>query len=249
MKAVLIDDKQTIRENLRLIMEIYLPQVEVIGEAGGVKEGLALLKRLQPELVFLDISMDDGTGFDLLALYGEVNFRLIFISGHEEYALKAFKFSAIDYIVKPVDPDELVKAVKKAEKISFTDQNREVNNYLQQTNGLPANSQQEQKILLSDKQHAYWVHHDEIIRCEASSNYTIFYLIDKRQLVISKTLKHFEASFPKDRYFRSHQSHMVNLTHLDQYLKSEGGELLMKDGSLVPLANRRKEAFLKQVEQ
>ena len=246
MKAVLIEDKETIRENLRLILEIYVPQVEIIGEAAGVQDGLQLLRDSKPELVFLDISMDDGTGFDLLALYGEVDFKLIFISGHDEYALKAFKFSAIDYIVKPVDPDELVKAVKKAEKITFNDQNREVTDYLQQKGAAPGTHT---KVQLSDKQHTYWVNHDEIVRCEASSNYTIFYLIDQRQLVISKTLKHFEETLPNDRYFRPHQSHIINLTHLDQYLKAEGGELLMKDGSLVPLANRRKEAFLKLIQE
>lgn len=240
MNALIIDDKSTLRENLKLILNIYLPDIEVIGEADGVQSGLSLLKSHSPDIVFLDIEMNDGTGFDLLSLYGKIDFKLIFVSGHEEFALKAFKFSAIDYLVKPIAPDDLIKAVKKAANISFNDQNKNLENY-HESNGQSSKG----KILLNDSKNSYPVEPAEIIRCEAKSNYTLIYLTDDQKIVMSKTLKYFDQLLPKDIFFRSHQSHLINLMHLEKFSKQDGGELLLKNGHRIPLASRRKEEFLK----
>ena len=245
MNILLIDDEAPIRNNMKALLEKYVPESVVLGEADGVQTGLELLQQHQPDVLFLDVEMKDGTGFDLLSQYGKPAFKVIFVTGHDRYALKAFKYSAVDYLIKPVDPQELVQSLHRIGATSSPA-------YDQQMENLMANRKREsedQKIVLKDLETIYLVSIRDIIRCEAQNNYTIFYLADGRKITISVTLKEYDKLFAEHSFFRSHQSHLINLSHFDRYDKKNGGIIYMKDGSTVPLANRRKDLLINKLQE
>lgn len=245
MKVVLIDDDASVRENLKTLLGIYVKEAEVIAEADGVKSGIECIKTHHPDLVLLDVEMQDGTGFDLLAIYGELDFKVIFVTGHNGYAIKAFKYSAVDYILKPVDPEELINAINKAkEGLDKNEQNLKVANLVQ--NKITPLS--DQKIVLKDTETVYLVSIKDIVRCESETNYTRFYMIDGRSMMVSKTLKEYDNLLQEQSFFRAHQSHLINLHHFDRYEKKDGGTVHMKDGSVLPVAIRKKEALMASLE-
>jgi len=245
MRIVLVDDDVNVIENMKTLLSIYSPDDQVVAEANGVKSGVECLKMHRPDLLLLDVEMQDGTGFDLLSIYGELDFKVIFVTGHDAYAIRAFKYSAIDYLLKPVDPDDLVAAIHKARSMADKEQNLQVTNLIQnkRTTG------QDQKIVLKDSEAVYLVSVKEIIRCESDTNYTRFFLVDGRTLMVSKTLKEFDTLFQDQHFFRAHQSHLINLMHFDKYDKKDGGTLFMKDGSQLPVAVRKKEALIEALER
>lgn len=237
MKAILIDDQDHVRENLRMMIESFVPEIEVVAEAKGVRSGLESIRQHQPDLVFLDIEMKDGTGFDLLALFGNPDFKVIFVTGHDGYAIRTFKVSAIDYILKPVDAGDLVRAVEKA-RIQPTLKEIQVKQALRNAQ---ARTLETQQIVLSDAENIFLVELHNIIRCQAEDNYTRFFLEDERVILVSKTLKEYSEILEQNKFFRSHQSHLINLRFFDHYDRRDGGMIYMKDGSQVPLATRKKE--------
>ena len=246
MRIVLVDDDPSVRENLKTLLSIYAKDCKVIAEANGVKSGIECLKQNKPDLLLLDVEMQDGTGFDLLSIYGKLDFNVIFVTGHNAYAIKAFKYSAIDYILKPVDPEELKAALQKARNAkNLEEQNLTVSTLVENKE----KADEDKKIVLKDTETVYLVSVNEIIRCESEGNYTKFYLLDGRKLTISKTLKEYDQLFENQAFFRAHQSHLVNLQHFDRYEKKEGGTLVMKDGSTLPVAVRKKEALMKALEE
>lgn len=245
MKITIIDDEATVRKNFRAMLEKYIPEVEVVGEADGVAAGLSQLEIQPTDILFLDVEMKDGTGFDLLSQYGETDFHVVFATGHDKYAIKAFKYSAIDYLLKPVYPNDLKEVFEKVRKRENAQISSSVRT-LVENQGL---DQLEKKIILKDKETVYVVQIKEIIRCESDSNYTIFHLIDGRTITMSKTLKEYEKLFDDLPFFRSHQSHLVNLTHIQKLDKRDGGTICMNDGSTAPLASRKKEHFLERLSE
>lgn len=242
MKSIIIDDKKAPQEALETLLGKYCPTVEVIATANNVKEGLQIIERQAPQLVFLDVEMPDGTGFDLLEKLGNIPFKVIFITGHEQYAIKAFKFSAIDYLLKPVDADDLQIAVEKAQK--------EIKNeVLQLKVGTLLSNIQEfsdklKKIVLRDAESIHIVQVAEIVRLEASDNYTIFYLTENRKVVVSKTLKEYENLLAQAGFFRCHQSHLINLNAMTRFDKKDGGSVVMNDQSVVPISKRKKDSLM-----
>jgi len=246
MRIVLVDDDSVIRENLRIMLSMFCPGCQVIAEADGVKKGLTCIKEHKPDLVLLDVEMKDGTGFDLLAFYGQLDFKVIFVTGHDTYAIRAFKISAIDYVLKPVDPHDLVAAIKKAEEmVDGNEQQVRVANLVQNTREDISN----QKIILKDSDTVYLVAVKDIIRCESETNYTRFFLVGGRMVMVSKTLKEYDVLFEGQNFFRAHQSHLINLLHFDRYEKKDGGTVFMKDGSALPVAVRKKESLLAVLEK
>ena len=246
MRTILIDDETVARDNLKTMLSIYAPEVQIVAEADGVKTGLATIKEYKPELVLLDVEMKDGTGFDLLSFYGRLDFKVIFVTGHDAYAIRAFKISAIDYVLKPVDPDDLVSAINKAQQATDgNEQQIKVTNLVQNNRENLAN----QKIILKDSETVYLVAVKDIVRCESETNYTRFYLVDGRVLMVSKTLKEYDTLFEGQNFFRAHQSHLINLFHFDRYEKKDGGTVFMKDGSALPVAVRKKESLLQALEK
>ncbi|HYG04507.1 MAG TPA: LytTR family DNA-binding domain-containing protein [Chryseosolibacter sp.] len=246
MRIVLVDDDFVIRDNLKTMLSIYAPDTHVVGEADGVKAGIACIKENRPDVVLLDVEMKDGTGFDLLSFYGPLDFKVIFVTGYDAYAVKAFKFSAVDYILKPVDPVELSAALQKAKLAR--DQNEQqigIANLVQNNR----TDRLGKKIVLKDSETVYLVAIRDIIRCESETNYTRFYLLDGRVLMISRTLKEFDLLFEDHGFYRAHQSHLINLHHFDRYEKKDGGSVFMKDGSALPVAIRKKEALMSELER
>ncbi len=246
MRIVLVDDEDVVKDNLKTLLSIYVPDAEVVGEADGIRTGLECLKKHKPDLLLLDVEMKDGTGFDLLSLYGPLDFKVIFITGHDAYAIKAFKFSAVDYLLKPVDPELLSNALNKAKlAIDNSEQNLKVAN-LVQNQKTPL---LDQKVILKDSETVYLVAVKDIIRCESEANYTRFFLANGRKLMVSKTLKEYDSLFQGPFFFRAHQSHLINLLHFDRYEKKEGGTVHMKDGSSLPVAVRKKDQLMQALEQ
>lgn len=244
MQALIIDDEPSLRESTATLLSIYCPDIEVVGTAGGVKQAISLIKAVKPDLIFLDVEMPDGTGFDVIHAFPERDFAVIFITGHNEYAIKAFKFSAIDYILKPLDPDDLERAVKKARQ-SF---NPALSAF--QLSALQSNLEKSKpnRIVLKDANHVYLVEVDEIIRCESDDNYTRFFLTDNRSILISTTLKDYENLLAAHHFFRCHQSHLVNLRFFSKFDKREGGSMHLKDGNVLPVSTRKREQLMKILE-
>jgi two-component system LytT family response regulator len=244
MKAVIIDDEKRTRELIAKLIESFDLGIETYPIGESVTTGLKAIESIHPDIVFLDIQMPDGTGFDLLKMIPQKNFEVIFITAHEEFAIKAIKFSALDYILKPIDPEELKKSVEKA--IESIDQKREESQF----EALQLNIQPSQKrrLVLKTQESVHVVDLDKIIRCEADRNYTSFYLVDQKKILVSKTLKDYETLLTGHNFLRVQQSHLVNLDFVDRYDKAHGGSVIMKDGSEVPLSPAKRDIFFKILE-
>lgn len=245
VKAVIIDDIEQARLTLRKDLEDYAPQIELIGEADSVINGAKLLKNVKPDVLFLDIQMQDGSGFDLLDLLPEISFKIIFITASDAHAIKAFRYAAIDYLLKPVDPDELVAALNKVEK-RLTNEN---DKYQLLNETLKNHQKPSERLALHSQDKIEIVQIRDIIRCESSVNYTEFFFTNQKKIVVSKTLKEFEDLLTDLNFYRVHQSHLVNTKCIREYVKTEGGHLIMTDGSLVPVSTRRKTEVLKMLDR
>lgn len=242
IRAVVIDDIDSIRkENISLIQSVC-PEISIIGEADSVASGISLIKQLTPDLVFLDVEMPDGTGFDLLQKMNPIAFKVIFITGFEDFAIRAFRFSAIDYLLKPLDANQLKEAVKKAEdslsKEVFDLKLQHLFSNLERPKEL-------QKLVLKTTDKIYSVNIQDIIHCESDKNYTTFHFINAPELVVSTNLKEYETLLGPHNFFRTHKSHLINMAYLDHFVKSGGGNtVVMKNKTIVPLSVRKKEEFL-----
>lgn len=236
--AIIIDDEQDAQITLMRFVQMHCEGVNIVGVAGGVAEGLKLLRSRKVDLVFLDIQMNDGTGFDLLQQLPEINFNLIFTTAYDDYAVKAFKYSAIDYLLKPIDPLELKEAVERVPKKDTAQSAQSINGMLQMRE-----ENKFDKIAIPSVDEFHFVHIADIIRCEASSNYTLIFLKSGKKIVAPKTLKEFEELLIKDGFFRVHQSHLINLSHILQFYKSKN-RIKMSDQSEVEVSRRKKTLFL-----
>jgi len=241
--AIIIDDIAQARATLCEDLKAYCQEVEVIGEAEGVVSGARLLKETTPDVLFLDIQMTDGTGFDLLEILPAINFKVIFTTASDAFAIRAFRFSAVDYLLKPIDPDDLMEAVAKLGTPTTPPQNFDL--LLDNIKGKKA----PQKISLHTQDKIQIVAVADIIRCESSGNYTIFYFIDGTNLMVTKTLKEYDQLLSDSGFFRVHQSHLVNKKHITAYVKTEGGYLLMSNGQHVAVSLRKKGAVMEMLEQ
>ena len=243
-KALIIDDEQRTRELIAKMIESFDMDIEAIPRGENVKSGIEAINEIQPDLVFLDIQMPDGTGFDLLKALPEKNFGVIFITAHEEFAIKAIKFSALDYILKPVDPEELRAALERA--LETMSEGKEDNQFEALQHNIQPN--QKRRLVLKTQESVHVVELDHIIRCEADRNYTSFYLTGGKKILVSRTLKDYETLLTGHNFLRVQQSHLVNLNFVDRYDKGNGGAVVMKDGSEVPLSPAKREVFFQILE-
>jgi len=237
IRAVIIDDIPEAIAVLKADLENYCVNIEVVGSAEGVVTGAKLIKEIKPDLVFLDIQMKDGSGFDLLEILGDVNFKLIFTTASDEYAVKAFKFAAVDYLLKPIDPDELMDAVSRVEGQDKPAQRIDL---------LKENFVKAKRIALNTLQKIHIVNVEEILRCESNINYTMFYFTDGTKLLVTKTLKEFDNLLSGHNFIRVHQSHLINTSFIKEFLKSDG-VIVMKDGTKVPVSTRKKEVLMEMI--
>ena len=243
MKIVVLDDEKKVRKGIVEVIQNYCPDVQSIHEASDVKSAYDLINEVVPDVLILDISLGEETSFDLLKQLNHVDFKIIFVTAFEHYAIKAIKFSALDYIVKPINPKELIEAVNNAHKMLEHEHtelklNALLSNIENISNGI-------KRIILKTSESIYLVNIQDIVRCESDDCYTIFYLADNRKIMVSKTLKEFEGLLSEYGFFRSHQSHMINLYYMERFDKHDGGTIFMKDKSDVPVSSRKRNSLLK----
>ena len=243
-KALVIDDEKRTRNFITMLIRSFGLDIEVVGQAESVVTALQEIKTHNPDLIFLDIQMPDGTGFDVLKALEDKNFEVIFITAHEEFAIKAIKFSALDYILKPIDPDELKSALVAA--LASMSLKKEESQFKALQNNLQPS--QKRKLVLKTQESVFVIEMDDIIRCEADKNYTFFHLKNKKKILVSRTLKEYETLLSSYHFYRIQQSHLVNLNYVDRYDKFDGGSVIMKDGTAVPLSSAKKELFFQLLE-
>ncbi|MFM1931636.1 MAG: hypothetical protein RL226_939 [Bacteroidota bacterium] len=236
--AVIIDDVENARITLRQDLLDYCEEVEVIGEADGVVSGARLLKEVKPDIVFLDIQMRDGSGFDLLEILSSQDFALIFTTSSDSHAIQAFRFSAVDYLLKPIDPDQLVDAVNRA---SHLPQKR--------IELLRENLSGNRRLALNSQDKIRIVDIDEVVRCESHGSYTLFFLVDGDEVLVTRTLKEFDLMLGDFGFLRVHQSHLVNMRFIKEFNKNDGGALLLKDKTEVPVSSRKKPTVMRALSQ
>jgi two-component system LytT family response regulator len=239
ISIAVIDDEPKARETIINILALGNFETKLVGEADSVQSAFELISLQSPDVVLLDINLPDGNGFDLIKKFEKINFKIIFITAHEEYAIQAFKFSAVDYILKPIRAAELFAAIEKASE-SF---NKEET--VQKISALLSNLEKLKKIVLKTAESIHIVNVSQIIRCEADVNYTKFYLENGEKLLVSKPLKEYDELLGRNGFFRTHQSHLVNLDHILRYDKTDGGYLILDDKSMVPVSTRKKEELFR----
>jgi two-component system LytT family response regulator len=243
-KALIIDDENRTRELIAKMIDSFGFDIQTYPVGENVHSGIKAIDELNPDIVFLDIQMPDGTGFDVLKSVKNKNFEVVFITAHEEFAIKAIKFSALDYLLKPIDPMELRAAVEKA--IKAVDDKKEESQFEALQNNIQP--QQKKRLVLKTQESVYVIELDEIIRCEADRNYTSFFLVGGKKILVSKTLKEYEMLLTGYNFLRVQQSHLINLDYVDRYDKGSGGSVVMKDGSEVPLSPAKRELFFKRID-
>jgi len=244
IKTLIVDDEDDAVNFIRSIIREYCPKLEVIGTANNVKEGVRIIADCQPDLVFLDVEMPHGSGFDLLAQFPEKQFEVIFITAFNQYAIKAIKFSAVDYILKPINISEFIEAVEKVTEKrpgapAFEKNYGELLENLR--SAIPM------KLAIPTAEGMEYLNTREIIRIEADRSYCWFYLTEKRKRLVSKNLKEYQDLLSDRNFFRPHNSHLLNLEFVKKYVRQEGGYIEMTDGAQIPVSRVKRELFLQEM--
>lgn len=237
--AVIIDDESRAREAIRTMLNGFCPNINVVGEADGVETGFKQIQQLNPEAVFLDIQMPDGSGFDLLKRFPSIDFKFVIITAYQEFAVKAFKFSAIDYLLKPIDPSDLINAVDKLKETLLDEEiNQRFKTFIENTQvseGSP------NKIILKTFDSVMVAETGKILRCESQNNYTLFFFTDGSKVLVSRTLKEYEELLSSSGFLRIHQSHLVNLKFIKGYKRFPESQITLSDETKLPVAIRKRE--------
>jgi two-component system, LytTR family, response regulator len=242
MTCILVDDEEIHRRGLRKLLELFCPEIQIIGEAVSFEEGKLLLTYTATDLVFLDIMLGDGTGIELLKSLPNRHFQVILVSAHDQFAIDAFRYATLDYLLKPIDADDLLTAVKRAQQQLKSNQTHFQLEILREN--LEKLTSQNRKMVLRDSDTIYVVMLSEIVYCKAEGSYTLFKLIDDREILVSKNLGEYEKLLENAHFIRSHHSYIINLNQINKFDKTDGGQLIMHGGSVVPVAVRKKEAIL-----
>lgn len=245
LTAIIIDDESSSRNALKQKLANYCPQVQVIAECEDGEEGIKNIEDKRPDIIFLDVEMPRMNGFTMLQQLRNRNFELVFITAYDHYAIKAIRFSALDYLVKPVEVEDLKVAVQKAEEKRKQFAGNERLELLLQN--LVSEKREQQRIAIPSMDGLQFINLSDIIYLEAQSNYTLFYLQNASKLTVSKTLKDFEELLPPGVFIRIHHSYIINKTAVDKYIKGEGGQVVMHNGAVLDVARRKKEEFMKAI--
>lgn len=242
MNALIIDDEAKLRKGLNQMIQIYCPSIKHVYEAEGVESGIKSIIDHNPDIVFLDMEMGDGTGLDLLNQLNNAPFQLIIITAYDKYALDAFKFSAIDFLLKPIDPEDLIIAVNKAQKnMLAVDLQKQLQILYEGMGSIRTN---EKKIVLKDNESIHFIRIQDIIRCEADSSYTKFVITNSAPILISKSLKEYDDILSGYGFIRCHHSHLVNTSKILRFDKIDGGSLILDNKEIIPVSHRKKEQVL-----
>ena len=243
MKILVVDNETNIRESIVLMIENFCPFDAEIYQATGVLDGLKAITEINPNVLFLDVELDDGTGMDLLSKLSEIDFHVVFITAHNKYAIDAFRHSAIDFLLKPIQPDELIDAFDKISKQAKNKNLLEQIHIMQDSLNKIASSGK--KIVLKDSNSIYFVNVNDIIRCESDGQYTEFYIDNLKKIVISKPLKEYEELLEPYGFIRPHHSHIINTNKILRFDKVDGGSLIMQNNDEIPVSHRKKTQILK----
>jgi two-component system LytT family response regulator len=238
--VVIIDDEARTRSLLKKMVNNADFPLDVVGEADGVESGLKIIQKYEPDIVLLDIQMSDGSGFDVLDRVKKRNFEVVFVTAHQEFAIRAIKFSALDYILKPVEMEEMESALGNAIDAIQTKSDLSVR-YEALFNNLKHNNK---RIVIRTKGSMFVFDVKDIVHCQSDRNYTYFYLNDGRKVFTSRTLKDYEETLCLPDFIRCHRSYIINLNYLERYDRGDGGTIIMKDGTEIPLSRLSRERFL-----
>lgn len=248
LRALIVEDELNSQELLKEIIEEYCEGVTVVDMAQGVKEALTKIEQHRPDLLLLDIELADGDGFQVLEQAGDLDFDVIFTTAYDQYAIKAFKFAATDYILKPVDIEEMQEAVKRIVEKRKNPEVGPSNDQLQTLINNIRNLQQPfKRIVLPTTNGFTVVDPKDIIRCESDRNYTFIFLTDGRKILVSRTIKEYDEMLRDYNFFRIHQSHLINLAFLKNYTRGRGGYVELTDGTTLDVSARRKADFLRRL--
>ncbi len=247
MRILLIDNEPIIRSILKDLIENWSKGLHQIEEADGVVTGISQISSFSPDIVFLDVEMNDGTGFDLLSQLHKPKFQLIFTTAHNQYAIQAFKFSAIDYLLKPFDPIELVRALQKAvDNVNHGSFQQQLAVLMQQVS---INKETDKKIVLKDIDKTYFIKIDDILYCEAEGSYTKFYISNADPIFVSRNLRSYEDLLTPAGFIRTHHSCLVNPTKIKVYdRKTDNGTLILEGGHTIPVSQRKKDLVIQYLE-
>lgn len=243
VKAIIIDDEVHCQETLGLLLKEYCPQVQVLQQCRSAKLGLEAINKLNPDMVFLDIEMPGMNGFEMLEQFTEISFAVIFTTSYDQYAIKAIRFSALDYLLKPIEPNELIRAITKVQENRHLPAAEQFQMLLKQINDKTSGFT---KVAVPTAEGFELIPSDQVLYCEANDNYTHFYLKNKNKIIACRTLKEIEEQLQDFNFFiRVHHSYIANLNEVSKYIRGEGGYLIMSDGSSVSVSRSRKESLLK----
>ncbi|WP_273567928.1 LytR/AlgR family response regulator transcription factor [Maribacter halichondriae] len=241
IRAIIIDDEEDAREVLSLTLQKFCPEIEVIALCGSPEEGLDKINNLGPSLVFLDVQMPNMSGFDLLEKVTDINFDVIFVTAFNRYAIKAIRFSALDYLLKPIEVDDLVSAV---ERVKEKQKSNSVH-YRSLLNNIKYGNEKLTRLAIPSDNEIVVQKLDDIVYCEADGSYTILHLVNNKKIMVSKILKEFEMMLPESDFCRIHHSTIVNIDHVIKYIKGEGGYVMVTGGGHLDVSRRKKEGFIK----
>lgn len=248
LKVVIVEDEPLSRETLKSLLTDFCQDVEIVGTAGNVEEAVQLLNNISPDVVFLDIELQTGSGFNVLSQLTDRDFEVIFTTAFEQYAIKAIKFSSLDYLLKPIDIEELQEAVEKAKQTLESKNSFDENNRLSSLlKNLEEKSEVKKKICLSTSDGLEFIEVKDIKYCEANGSYTNFYIQPDLKIMVSKNLKEYENLLDNSQFMRVHNSFLINLNEVKKYVKSEGGYILMKDDKQIAISSGKKEEFLERM--
>ncbi len=244
ISVIVIDDEAKGRLALREKILAYCPQIKILAEATNGQEALMLIQHHKPQLIFLDIEMPRMNGFEMLNELPEKNFHIIFTTAYDQYAIKAIKYAAFDYLLKPIDIEELRTAVSKIDTRENSHTKKQVELLNQNLHGA---KKQLSKLAIPTLDGLLFYDLSDIVHLEANSNYTNIYLSNKTKITASKTLKEFEELLPEEIFFRTHHSHLINLNYIKRYIKGDGGQIELQNGAFIDVSRRKKEEFLKAI--
>jgi two-component system, LytTR family, response regulator len=245
IKAIIIDDEMHCRKTLSMLLKEYCPNVHVIEQCDDGQSGAEAIKKLNPDLLFLDIEMPHMNGFEMLEQFSEIPFAVIFTTGYDQYAIKAFRFSALDYLLKPIDHEELKKAINKIDQHVSVPLPQQLEILLQRLQHKPSGIN---KVALPTMEGLQMIAVDSIMSCASDRNYTVLMLKDKQKIIVSRILKDIEEMLEDYSFLRVHHSYIVNLNEINKYIKGEGGYVIMNDGSSIDVSRSRKEILLKKLQ-
>lgn len=242
IRSIIVDDEYDSRIALKSLLAPFVDEFTIVGEATNVEEAVTDITTKKPDLVFMDIHLNNNTAFDILRVLKGIDFKIIFVTGYDKFAIQAIKYSALDYLLKPIDPDELEKALLKAKKeISKDLLEAKVENLIASVSSKP------KRLILNTQDGVEFIDTDKIVWLQAEKSYTNIYMLDGSTVLHSKNLKYFEALLDTDTFYRIHHSALINMNHLVKYSKEDGGMVVMVNNAVVPVATRRKADLLNKM--